>query len=294
MFKLFFPTALLSLYNSLKLPLNCLIFCLWKGKNLFSGSTEFDSFYETNNGKKIKKTLGPFLNEHGIRDDLYVIDYPHPMCFAVGNNLKKTSYLSKLVTARSDCAIFLTKDFFEKDFDACSFILKHEVAHLKYWDVFFSSAAQLGLLLLLCTAAYPFVTLPVSIALSIYVFPALSQVGRIGYMYLREYFADSFAIKHSSPDELKGGIRYFLGLKNYNATFYLKQPQFDSEGEARYDYEHPSFKSRIQRLKKELKKRGVDCNLSKDSPEVKTIEDMLHNANHALTQNTILDAPVLV
>lgn len=84
---------------------------------------------------------------------------------------------------------------------------------------------------------------------------------------LLEYRADTFAIQNSSDAELKGGMRLFKAriLKNEsipNSIFLNIFP------------DHPSPKSRLQRIEKELKKRGSEISLNSEDDKQK-INDLL-------------------
>jgi hypothetical protein len=157
----------------------------------------------------------------------------------------------------SGAAIFIIPDFPNADRDACNFILKHEIAHIKYNDIF------------------TFKSIPAicQLSASIYGIRYLSFFRAVGLTYAvfvgslfswttwRESKADDFAIQHSSNEELKGGRRFFQSLQkviiDHPRRSFFEKLRFSDRGEDRIDLFHPSLASRIHKIENEMSVRNI-------------------------------------
>ena len=240
------------LYSSLRAPFGLRVFCVHKGQRLHLGTDSFEQFAQNNQGDQLRKEFEEFFLKEKIRKDLYIIEYPMTQCISYGcNKLPLTDIF------RSDAAIFLTEGFSKLDPHSCSYILKHELAHIKYRDVWLASLFSLLSILLLTGIALYSMHWMTALGLVFLFSPLLGNGINTAWMRFREHRADRFAMKNASLDELRGGIRYFTALKKFNASFSEVQPQFNQEGECKNDYKHPTFGSRIERIQKEILRRGA-------------------------------------
>lgn len=126
-----YRTCFLNLYSLVK----NVIFFTFEGKKIFSTTQEFAEHELVKKGTALKEIYKEFLKKTRLRKDVYLIEYPHPMCFAVGSQFP----LSK----NSHAAIFMSQGLYQLDPQAFSFLFKHEVAHIKFCDVAMSSVTAL-------------------------------------------------------------------------------------------------------------------------------------------------------
>jgi len=223
------------------------IFFTFNGKKIYSNTNEFKDHEIVKNGDKLKELYKDLLKKTHVRKDVYIIEYPHPMCFCVGYQLS----LSK----DSHAGIFMSKGLFELDRDAFSFLLKHELSHIKFCDVLMSSMISiLGLTFCAWLASCFFSTWNI-IYISICLIPLMNHFLGGLWMHYRETRADAFAIKHSTTDEIRGAVRYFSAIKKYNASLSSNHPQYTREGELAKGFHYPKNSNRIQIFLNEVKKR---------------------------------------
>jgi hypothetical protein len=254
---------------SLKGPFDLRVFFLSEGKRLFSPSKEFEEFVLKNRGNQIKKDFEWFLIKKNIRKDLYIIEYPMTSCISCGYN--KFPFATRF---GSDAAIFLTKGFSEVDPEACSFILKHELSHTKSRDVFWGSFFSFLSAISFFAGLYFLMSWFYALCAVFFIFPYIGKAIYSLWMRFRERRADAFAVRNSSLEELQGGIRYFSAVKKFNSTF----PQFDSEGESLRKFDHPTLRSRIKNLQKEIVLRGFEFYLVEED-KVEALVQMLKSAD---------------
>lgn len=84
------------------------------------------SLIESLPGFNIQQRMQGFLDSQHIRNDLIVYEDPN-----TGFEAKGTNYFRS-----ADGAIFVTAGICETDKDACSFLMKHEICHIKNNDIF--------------------------------------------------------------------------------------------------------------------------------------------------------------
>lgn len=150
--------------------------------------------------------------------------------------------------------IVFNKNMYNKDKDATMFILRHEKSHLDNKDF-------------LTIFIYPTVLMVGTFCLAKYMKkPALvKSIGVyagstfcIGNHY--EKRADASAIENSTIEELYGGRRYMIAQYNYmmhakKSSLYYSIMITDKG--ALYTDVHPSYMSRLNKIEKELTKRGI-------------------------------------
>ncbi|MEI6242833.1 MAG: M48 family metalloprotease [Chlamydiota bacterium] len=142
------------------------------------------------------------------------------------------------------------------DKNAWSFLIKHEISHLKNNDSFHYHLS--GLIITVASAIlFPFI-MPFRISLSLSFINPIHSIIHHQYSKYRENKADEFAIENSTPEELKGGLRFFknyqeIGKKVHDIGHWFF---YSSKGDYRLDFTHPSVSSRVQKIEKELLQRN--------------------------------------
>lgn len=133
------------------------------------------------------------------------------------------------------------------------FILLHECGHMKNGDVHFSIIADI------VSAIAASILFPVHPFLATL---GISLVFRAFLSSIQERRADSFAIAHSSTEELKGGIEVLEQQQKNNIQSWLSSTSFLSKMDfiiSTFTYcvleGHPLASSRIEKIQKELDRR---------------------------------------
>ena len=156
-----------------------------------------------------------------------------------------------------DAVVTVAPGFYEADKDACSWIIKHELSHIKHNDHF----------TMLCVPCVCQLAAAIFGMCFLSFFPALGLAYAVGLVSLvlfarwREAKADDFAIENSSNEELKGGRRFFMAVQQTNIevrnTFW-RRFTISASGDMRLDTFHPSITSRIQKIERALSARNID------------------------------------
>ena len=235
---------------------------------LQKGAPRYNEAIKQLTGHTIKEELQPFFEKVGVREDLIVLeDLGRGLC--VGTNF----------FTKGDAAIIVGRGFNETDKDACHFVIKHEVSHLKYNDNFTTCFVPA----VCATAAAIFTTFarkPLPRITSVMATAAIGILSHTAFSRYREGKADDFAIAESSNEELKGRRRYLLGLlafhKEYQKTFW-KKIIISSSGENRLDIEHPSLKSRLKKVEDELVHRKVIMDACEESEKMDRLKNFISN-----------------
>ena len=273
---------ILNIYKNfwaiLKIVHTNILFFAWDRVRFFSSDKSFLDHFFVLEGLKRKWFFSNFLNSLGIRKDLFIIEYPHPMCFSTGGQWR--------FSKKSHAGIFMSQGLFELDPKAYSFLLKHEVCHVLKNDVFFKSimAVIFSALLGFVSVKMPIVNFFLGnlffqfIVVFFAVLPVCFIWGSPLWMRFAEIRADLFAIKHSSIEELQGAICYFKAVKAYNAELSRRFPQiFRPDGELVKSLHSPKTQSRIECLQKEILKRGGDAFIPSDGQVRSHIELLKRN-----------------
>lgn len=202
-------------------------------------------------GGHIKTAIQPFLDKSGIRKDLIVVEAPNlGFCTALG-----TSMFTK-----SDVAVLVAPGLYEADKDACNWVMKHELSHIKYNDTF-----TIHFVPCICQLAASIFGMR-----SLSFFPALglaltvALVSQALFSKWREARADDFAIENSSVEELKGGRRFLMAMQEASIeernTFW-KRVTISASGDVRLDTLHQPFTSRIQKIERALHARNAEIDI---------------------------------
>ncbi len=208
---------------------------LLQSRGFFSNLSALPSGNKNNSDLEsgLKQKFTPFLIQHGVRSDVIFRVMPNSgLCIAQGTNC----------FTGLQAGIIVAPNIYEADPEGLSWVLKHEVAHIKGNDPFTNPLvaviAALGAAILLPTLiGYGLVA---SLA-TFLVANAVSLAARAVFSRWREGVADDFANEHSTVEELKGGVRLLQAAKELET----------GEGIL-----HPSLASRMEKIQKELKKRG--------------------------------------
>lgn len=159
-----------------------------------------------------------------------------------------------------DAALMVAPGLYEADKDACSWIIKHEISHIKHNDLFTMQCIPC-----VCQLAASIFGM-----CSLSLWPALGVAFTVGivsqalFSQWREAKADDFAIENSSDEELKGGRRFFMAMQETNIeernTFW-KRIKISANGDMRSDILHPSITNRIQKIERALRTRNIDIDI---------------------------------
>jgi len=208
--------------------------------------------------KDIKNEIKEFMHQQGIRKDLIFIELPPPyLAAATGTN----------ISPYGTAAVFLRTKFYETDKDACNFAIKHEISHIKHNDAFTMSFVPL--VCQLAAAIFGLYYLSFSYAVRLAV--TAGFISNSLFSVWREEKADDFAIENSSNEELKGARRLFIAMQEIHIKLsdtFLGSILITPDGENRLDFEHPSLKSRIQKIEKALASRNVFISIKKERQKI--------------------------
>jgi len=225
---------------------------------VYKGDPEYAQVLGTLPGSHIRSAMKTFLDMTGIREDLIFVETPNlGFCSAAGTNKFRNS----------DAAILVAPGFYEADKDACSWVMKHEISHIKHNDPFTMQCVpcicQLAASIfgMRCLSFLPAVGLAFTVGI----------VSHALFSQWREAKADDFAIENSSDEELKGGRRFLMAMQEMNIeernTFW-KQIAISANGDMRLDILHPSLTSRIQKIEKALRARNADINIEAENKKL--------------------------
>ncbi len=208
----------------------------------------------TFSGSHIKRGMEPFLDKVNIRKDLIFIEV---------SSLGFASALGTNIFKNGDAVILVAPGFYEADKDACNFVMKHEISHIKNNDLF----TMHGVPCVCQLAASIFGMHSLSFWLALGISFTVGIVSRALFSQWREAKADDFAIANSSEQELKGGRRFFIAIQQLNIeernTFW-KRIAFSATGNTRLDILHPSTTSRIQKIEGALRNRNIDIDTEEE------------------------------
>lgn len=170
----------------------------------------------------------------GIRKDLVFKNDPSTMGLAMGTNGFR----------RGSGVIYTSERLYDEYQDGMSFMLKHEITHIKHADPFCISLSQA----ITGIALGAFFSLYLSFLPAFALTYLLSTISGYAYTYIREKRADATAIKHATIEELHGARLLFSALAQMHKNLYSLYPSYSitPDGEARFDFAHPSLKSRIK------------------------------------------------
>lgn len=222
---------------------------------------------QTPSEAKIFQSLQPFLEKTGIRKDLKIKETGnYGFAEALGTN-----YFTS-----SDTIIHTAPKFHEVDPHASSFVLKHEISHLKHND---HVAGCLFALIPTLAAIFLTSSTDESLAADITAFAGASSL--FAYKFYREMKADDFAIENSSIDELKGGRRFFKAMQQIylesRETSRWKKFFISSNGENNLDVLHPSLANRIQKIETSLQAKNAIINEKSEQEKIEKLKTYIKN-----------------
>lgn len=175
---------------------------LFGQKQFHKGSLVHNSLMKTLPGYKIKKKLQPFLDQIRIRQDLIILEQINPkLCTAEGTNF----------FTKGAALISVSSDFHNTDEDACHFLVKREVCHIKNNDYFF-----LPLVPAICSTVAAASTSTISVIPSLLTTISVGIITHALFLQFCDNKADDLVIAESSAEELKGGRRFLMSLQQVN------------------------------------------------------------------------------
>jgi hypothetical protein len=221
--------------------------CLFGGsfKQLFQSIPD-----DVDRDKDLEDEIRPFLQDHGVRDDVKILIGDRVCPLALGANIFR--YFS--------ANIFLNKSELSADRERAFFCLKHEIGHIKNNDIIKNNLVFLVALIslpLLCSYAPPEATSQIvaTFASTLLLLKITSLFSRY-----REARADDFAIQTCTDNELLGGLRQFYHTQQWNKFIDTpcKKIIYSKNGDDSFPInDHPLESRRIQKIEDELHRRGV-------------------------------------
>jgi len=224
----------------------------WFGsERVYKGDPRYAQILSTLPSSHIKSAMQPFLDKAKIRKDLMFIETPTlGFCSASGTNMFRNG----------DAVVMVAPGFYETDKDACSWIMKHEISHIKHNDLFTMQCVQFVCQL----AASIFGMCSLSFLPALGVAFTVGIVSQALFLQWREAKADDFAIENSSDEELKGGRRILMAMQEADIAkrnTLWKRITISASGDNRLDVLHPSITSRIQKIERALHARNIDVDI---------------------------------
>ena len=198
------------------------------------------------------------MNEQEIRKDLIFYE-PSTIVSggAIGVNIP--NYGQSL--------IILNRGFYEIDKDACKWVIKHEISHIKNHDHFTISFVPLVCQLASSIFGMYYLSFSSAYILALVV----SVVSHSLFSLWREEKADDFAIENSSAEELKGGRRFFLAhqqlLLEQRNTF-VNLIKISPNRDLKTDIRHPSITSGLQKIEKALIDRNISVSIAEEQENI--------------------------
>jgi hypothetical protein len=216
--------------------INLFISSFCSAKQVYDAATFKSSLQQENSSTyppstKLKDAMQPFLDEVGIRKDLIFFEDLRTKCNAYGTSIFKSS----------QPVIAIIQGLYEADKDACTWVIKHEISHIKHNDALMTPAISCLCQLAAFTLGMKYRSFFPAVTLAL----ITGIVSQTLFSKWREAKADDFAIKNSSNEELKGGLRYLMAVQKIHS------------GKMPWNLTHPSFASRIQKIEKALHSRDA-------------------------------------
>ena len=213
--------------------------------------------------------IKPFFEQQGIRKDLLVLEMLNFSIFtSMGTNRFR----------QGDAIIKVLPGFKEVDKHSYSWLIKHEIGHIKNNDNF-----TIPLVAAICsTTAAIFATIMLPIIPAILITIAVGLIAQGIFSQYREGKADDFAIANSSVDELKGGRRFMMSVQEVNKakrkTLWNKL-MGSSSGEDRLDYLHPSIASRLKKIERALEQKKVSIDEAEETKKIEPLTVFITKTN---------------
>jgi hypothetical protein len=231
-------------------------------ERVYKGDPYYNMTLRNLPGNHVKEEIQPFLDKEKIREDLIVVETPNlGICAAQGTNLFR----------KGDAIVMLAPGLHDKDKEACHWVMKHEIGHIKNNDLF--TMPLIGSISSTVAAVFGTLTMPWLSATLL-----TATVGITAFSLFskwREGKADDFAIENSSDDELLGGRRFLMSLQQMNLherqTFW-KKIEVSPYGNNTFDILHPSLTSRIEKIEKVLEKKGIVVEKEREAREIESLK----------------------
>lgn len=234
---------------------------------VYKGSKEYDKAIQSGPGYKIKTEMQSFFDKMGVRRDLIIKESLNlRFCISQGTNF----------FTKGDAAIEVTPYFYNVDKDACHWLIKHEISHIKNNDCF--TIPLVAAISSLATATLSTFLMPVIPALLVTI--SVGFIAKNIFSQYRKGKADDLAIAESSVEELKGGRRLLIALKENNLA--LRKTAFakiiiSSAGENRLDFLYPSIGSRLKKIEHALEQQKIEINHQKESKKVVKLKNLMND-----------------
>jgi Zn-dependent protease with chaperone function len=232
---------------------------------------EYEQACEQLLGNRIKQDMAQFLRDRGIRKDVVFSEQDNiGICAALGTNKLKSS----------QGVVLIAPGFFDADKEACKFVVKHEIAHLKNND-----CLHINVIKTIISIASAILGVVCFKPLKSLLFVDLTSIAVDSILWQwRERKADEFAIKYGSNEELLGGLRFFKTLQKVNCQLreekgVLHKILISNKGEVRLDLRHPSLESRCKKIEKALRARNVV--LPSETEDLSSLQRVLYNSMKA-------------
>lgn len=239
---------------------------------VYKGTEEYDQVIKTLPGYNIKIEMQPFFDRMGIRKDLIVTEKLNlGFCTAQGTN-----YFTK-----GDAIIWVAPNFQNVDKEACQWVLKHETCHIKNNDNL--TIALIPAIYSIAAAIFSTFMLPIIPA--IFITLLVGFIAQVIFTRYREGKADDLAIAESSPEELKGGRRFLMSLKETNLearNTIWKKISISSTGEIRLDLLHPSIASRVRKIEHALQQQNIQVDEEEESKKIAKLKTLQTETNQKL------------
>lgn len=243
---------------------------IFEPRRLHKSDPDYHQIVKALPGYHIKAEIQPFLDQENVREDLIIVESMNlGICSAAGTN----------IFSKGDAVVRLAPGFLQTDKDACHFIMKHEISHIKNNDNF--TIPLVGSVCSTATAVFATLTMPWLAATQLTTFVGVSAFAL--FSLRRDGKADDLAIENSSNEELLAGRRFFMSLTKINIenrrTFWEKIA-ITPYGNNLFDIEHPSLTNRIEKIEKVLARKGVLINHAQENPKFEKLKVfMIENRN---------------
>lgn len=234
-------------------------------------------------GHEIKTAMQPFLDNMGIRKDLIVTEQIND---GVGMSIGTNDFTS------GEAGILIVPKFHETDMDACYWVMKHEIGHLKNNDGFTTPLRTAIATTVTAAAVFYFIG-----AYTLLLTIPIAQIFNNSFRNYSERRADNFAIAESSIEELKGGRRFLIASqqahKEQRSSIFTRL-MISPEGESRFKFAHPSDSSRIKKIENELKRRNIEViDTEEEQEKIMKLKILFSNLiQKFLTENSHTDKTV--
>lgn len=214
---------------------------------------------------ELKTKLLPYMEAIDVRRNIIFLETESKQFCATDS----TNYFTGTVAT-----ILGSPGLKKTDEDAFMFAMKHEIAHIKHndtiWKVLIVTIASIASAIFI-TSSLPFIAAVIyDLVIGILVMTFVGQIFEIR--------ADNLAIQHATNDELLGGRRFFKAVqlkKVDERTSLWKKLIYNSKGDLRISFSHPSFASRIMKIETALQSRNIVIDENHEHKKIEVLKDHL-------------------